>query len=94
MVRQLEVTVNEFRAICGDSDEDSENIDGDNSDIDLEGIEGDAEENDEEGNHQTGSESADCNKDLEEVWWTAELHDIDVNLPYLFGYKPRDFYTN
>ena len=72
----------------------TENIDGDNSDIDLEGIEGDAEENDEEGNHQTGSESADCNKDLEEAWWTVELHDIDVNLPYLFGYKPRDFYTN
>ena len=64
MVQQLEVTINEFRAIFGDSDEDSENIDGDNSDIDLEGIEGDTEENDEEGNHQTGSESADCNKIL------------------------------
>ena len=67
---------------------------GDNSDIDVEGIEGDAEENDEEGNHQTGSESADCDEGLEEAWWTAELRDIDVNRPYLFGYKSRDFYTN
>ena len=94
MVQQQEVTINEFRVIFGD-DKDSENIDRDNSNIDLEGIEEDAEENAEEDNHQTGSESGDCDKDLEEAWWTAELGDIDVNPPYLFGYKPRDLnYTN
>jgi len=67
MVWQQEVTIDEFRAIFRDSDKDTGNIDGDNSDIDLEGIEEDAEENDEEDNHQTGSENADCDKDLEEA---------------------------
>ena len=94
MVRQQEVTIDEFRVIFRDSHKDTGNIYGDNSDINLEGIEEDAEENDEEDNHQTGSESADCVEDLEEAWWTVELHDIDVNLPYLLGYKPREFYTN
>ena len=51
MVRPLNVSIHEYRAIFGDSDEDSGDIDGNNSDIDFEGIEEDAEESDGHNDH-------------------------------------------
>ena len=79
MARQLSVSIYEYRAIFGDSDEDSGDVDGSDSDIDFEGIDEDAEESDGD-NDQTGNEGAsDSDEELEEEWWTAELRDIDVN---------------
>ena len=79
MARQLSVSIYECRAIFGDSDEDSGDVDGSDSDIDFEGIDEDAEESDGD-NDQTGNEGAsDSDEELEEEWWTAELRDIDVN---------------
>lgn len=75
MARRLSVSIYEYRAIFGDSDEDSGDVDGSDSDIDFEGIDEDAEESDKD-NDQTGSDS---DEELKEEWWTAELRDIDVN---------------
>ena len=71
--------IDEYRAIFGDSDEDSGDVDGSESDIDFEGINEDAEESDED-NDQPGNEGAsDSDEELEEEWWMVELLDIDVN---------------
>ena len=51
------VSIDEYRAIFGDSDENSGDVDGSDSDIDFEGIEEDAEESDWD-NDQTGNERA------------------------------------
>ena len=73
------MSIDEYRAIFGDSDEDSGDVDGSDSDIDFEGIDEDAEESDGD-KDQTGNEGAsDSDEELEEEWWTAELGDIDVN---------------
>ena len=79
MARRLSVSIYEYRAIFGDSDEDSGDVDGSDSDIDFEGTDEDAEESDKD-NDQTGNEGAsDSDEELKEEWWTAELRDIDVN---------------
>ena len=79
MARLLSVSIDEYRAIFADSDEDSGDVDGSDSDIDFEGIDEDAEERDGD-NDQTGNEGAsDSDEELKEEWWTAELRDIDVN---------------
>ena len=79
MTRRLSVSIDEYRAIFGDSDEDSGDVDGSDSDVDFEGIDEDAEESDGD-KDQTGNEGAsDSDEELEEEWWTAELGDIDVN---------------
>ena len=77
MARRLSVSIDEYRAIFGDSDEDSGDVNGGDSDIDFEGIDEDAEETD-GNNDQTGNEGA-SDEELEEEWWTAELRDINVN---------------
>ena len=67
MARRLSVSIYEYRAIFGDSDEDSGDVDGSDSDIDFEGIDEDAKESDGD-NHQTGNEGAsDSDEELKEV---------------------------
>lgn len=79
MARRLSVSIYEYRAIFGDSDEDSGDVYGSDSDIDFQGVDEDAEESDKD-NDQTGNEGAsDSDEELKEEWWTAELRDIDVN---------------
>ena len=79
MARPPYVSIDEYKAIFGDSDENSGDVDGSDSDIDFEGIEEDAEESDGD-NNQTGNERAsDSDEELEEECWTADLRDIDVN---------------
>ena len=79
MARRLSVSIDEYRAIFGDSDEDSGDVNGGDSDIDFEGIDEDAEETDGD-NDQTGNEGAsNSDEELEQEWWTAELRDINVN---------------
>ena len=72
MVRRLSVSIYEYRAIFGDSDEDSGDVDGSDSDIDFEGIDEDAEESDKD-NNQTGNKGAsDSDEELKEEWWTVD----------------------
>lgn len=84
MARGLDVSVEEYRAIFGDSDsEDVGDIEGDGSDIDFSGIDEDDEESGEEVGgrirNERAAEGASDTDDEEEEQWTDHLSNIPVD---------------
>ena len=83
MAWRLDVSIDEYNAIFGDSDtEDVGDIEGDISDIDFSGID-DVEESDEEGSREVRNEIAaevvaETDDEEEEEEWTADLSRIRV----------------